>query len=92
VSIAGKENTKDYVFGRKFNGIPFCKTCGGHVYGILYGPPQAVVDRLPEAKREFVKKQLEVQPVNLRVMEGVEWSDLVINSTDEGTEGYVLAD
>lgn len=92
VSIIGKENSKDYTFGRAFNGTPFCKTCGSHVYTNLYGPPQHVVDRLPDAKKEFVRKQCEVQPINLRILDGVEWDELNVRRSDEGTEGYILDD
>ena len=92
MSITGKENTEDYKFGRKFNGTPFCKTCGGHVFCNLYGPPEAVVQRLSAAKQEMVKKQLEIQPVNLRALDGIEWSDLTIQTSDEGQEGYSVED
>lgn len=51
-----------------------------------------MIDRLPEAKKEFVKQQLEIQPVNLRVLDGVEWSELAVERMDEGTDGYVLED
>ncbi|KAF9881484.1 glutathione-dependent formaldehyde-activating gfa [Colletotrichum karsti] len=92
VTILGKENTQEYQFGRKFNGSPFCKTCGVHCFGNLYGPPQAIIDRLPEAKKDFVRNQLEIQPLNIRVFDDIEWSELDINWSNEGTEGYVLSE
>jgi hypothetical protein len=92
VSIVGRENTTVYRFGRKFNGYPFCKTCGVSCFGNLYGPSQDVVYRLPEAKKEFVRKQLRIQPVNIRTLDGVDWDGITINKSDEGTEGYVLSD
>ncbi|KAF0331916.1 glutathione-dependent formaldehyde-activating gfa [Colletotrichum asianum] len=92
VTIIGKDSTREYQFGRKFNGAPFCKICGVHCFGNLYGPPQSIVDRLPEAKKEFVRKQLEIQPLNVRVLNEVDWEELDIKWANEGTEGYALSD
>ncbi|KAI8211283.1 Centromere protein V [Colletotrichum sp. SAR 10_66] len=92
VTIVGKDRTQEYQYGRKFNGAPFCKTCGVHCFGNLYGPPQSIVDRLPEAKKEFVRKQLEIQPLNVRVLNEVDWEELDIKWANEGTEGYALSD
>lgn len=92
VTIVGKDRTQEYQYGRKFNGAPFCKTCGVHCFGNLYGPPQSIVDRLPEAKKEFVRKQLEIQPLNVRVLNEVDWEGLDIKWANEGTEGYALPD
>lgn len=60
----------------------------------LFGPPKEVVERLPEAKREFVRKQLDVRPVNVRCLEGVKekMKGLEVIRDDEGTEGYSLDD
>lgn len=92
VTLVGKENTTTYAFGRKFNEAPFCKTCGVACYGVPIGPPQEFVDKLPEAKKEFVEKQRRIQPLYVRVMDGVEWDDIHVEQSDEGTEGYVLSD
>lgn len=54
----------------------------------VYGPPQSVIDRLPEEKKEVVKKNLDVKPVNIRVLEGVDVKYLKIERLDEGTDGY----
>ncbi|CCF33092.1 hypothetical protein CH063_05349 [Colletotrichum higginsianum] len=92
VTLVGKDQTQDYKFGRGFNGSPFCRICGVHCFGNLYGPPEEVLARLPEAKQDFVRKQLEVQPLNIRVLDGVEWDRVDIKWKNEGTEGYVLED
>ncbi|TKW55792.1 hypothetical protein CTA1_4255 [Colletotrichum tanaceti] len=92
VTLAGKDQTQDYKFGRGFNGSPFCRICGVHCFGNLYGPPAEVVGRLPEATQEFVRKQLEIQPINIRVLDGVEWDKIDIKWKNEGTEGYFLDD
>ncbi|GKT59573.1 glutathione-dependent formaldehyde-activating enzyme [Colletotrichum tofieldiae] len=92
VTLVGKDQTQDYKFGREFNGSPFCRICGVHCFGNLYGPPKDIVARLPEAKQEFVRKQLEVQPLNIRVLDDVEWDRINIAWSNDGTEGYVLSE
>lgn len=92
VTIIGKENATTYAFGRKFNQAPFCKTCGVACYGVPIGPPQEVVDKLPEAKKEFVEKLRRIQPLYVRAIDGVEWDDIHVEQSDEGTEGYALPD
>ncbi|WYZ44982.1 hypothetical protein EsH8_VIII_000298 [Colletotrichum jinshuiense] len=92
VILVGKDHTHDYQFGRKFNGSPFCRTCGVHCFGNLYGPPKEIIARLPEAKQDFVRKQLEIQPLNIRVLDGVDWDRIDIKWSNEGTEGYKLGE
>ncbi|KAK1984765.1 glutathione-dependent formaldehyde-activating enzyme [Colletotrichum cereale] len=91
VTLSGKDQTQDYRFGRGFNGWPFCRTCGVHCFGNLYGPPAEIVARLPEARQEFVRRQLEIQPVNIRVLDGVEWDRINITWSNDGVVGYVLS-
>lgn len=81
---------KIYKFGRGFNGHPFCSACGVHTHQILYGPPQSVIDRLPPDRLAFVQKQLDIQPVNVRCLDGVNVAELAITRSDEGTDGYVI--
>ena len=38
----------------------------------------------------MVAKMLDMQPVNVRALEGVDLKKLKIVRSDEGTEGYVL--
>ncbi|OHX01173.1 glutathione-dependent formaldehyde-activating enzyme [Colletotrichum incanum] len=90
VTLVGNDQTQDYKFGREFNGSPFCRICGVHCFGNLYGPPKEILDRLSEARREFVRKQLEVQPLNIRVLDDVEWDRINITWSNDGTEGYIL--
>lgn len=92
VTILGKENTTPYGFGQKFNGWPFCKTCGVHCYGIAIGPPQELVDSWPEARQKMVEKIRRIQTVNIRTLHGVEWDQIKVERSDEGTEGYVVAE
>ena len=88
MTIVGKEKTTEYQFGQKFNGTPFCPICGVSAFQNLYGPPQELIDRLPEARRAIVAKKLRIQPVNLRCLDGVEWDRISIEKDDCGTEGY----
>ncbi|KAB5582894.1 hypothetical protein GE09DRAFT_1278227 [Coniochaeta sp. 2T2.1] len=88
VKVTGTEHLTDYRFGRKFMGHPFCRVCGVHVVTNAHGPPQDVVDQLPDGRREMVRKKLDVKPVNVMVLEGVDLSLMEVERTDEGTEGY----
>lgn len=83
-----------YTFSRGFNGHPFCKVCGCHVFMTLIGPPKEVVERMPEARKEMVRKLMDGRPVNVRCFEGSgveeEVRGLKVVRSDEGTEGYVV--
>jgi hypothetical protein len=57
----------------------------------LYGPPKEVVAGWPQARQDMVAKMLDIQPVNVRALEGVDLEELEIVRSDEGTEGYALA-
>jgi hypothetical protein len=66
------------------------------VFGNIYGPPMSIFDRLPAERKEkaleLYHKNMQLQPLNVRAMEGVNVSALKINRTDAGTEGYELDD
>jgi len=62
------------------------------VFGKVYGPPKHVVDSWSEARKAVYRKNMDIFPVNIRALEHVEWADLTINRSDEGTEGYSLDD
>ncbi|KAK1757777.1 Mss4-like protein [Echria macrotheca] len=94
VRIHGREHTFEYRYGSKFNGIAHCRTCGVVVFTNVYGPPLSVFDRLPAERKERALavywKNMALQPVNVRVLDGVDLGALTIQKTDEGAEGYVL--
>ena len=94
VRIHGRENTFEYLYGRKFNGAAHCKTCNILVFNNVYGPPISVFDRLPPERKEVVLaaywKNMAMQPLNVRALDDVEIGSLTVQRTDEGTEGYVL--
>ncbi|KAK3313321.1 hypothetical protein B0H66DRAFT_628999 [Apodospora peruviana] len=94
VKIHGREHTFEYLYGRKFNGTAHCKTCGVAVFSNVYGPPLSVFDSLPAERKERVmavyRKNMALQPLNVRAIDGLDIELLQIKRTDEGTEGYVL--
>ncbi|KAI0134084.1 glutathione-dependent formaldehyde-activating enzyme [Xylariales sp. AK1849] len=90
VTVTGTENTSVYAWGQKFGGNRFCKFCGVGIWGDLYGPPREVVATWPEARQKMVERKLQLQPLNVRALEEVEWDRINIERSDEGTEGYVV--
>lgn len=56
----------------------------------IHGPPKAVFDRLPEARRNALRGNFEILPVRVRLLDRVEWEELKVERSDEGTEGYVV--
>lgn len=90
VTLGGTEYATEYRFGRKFNGSPFCKFCSVNVYGNLYGPPPEAVEAMPQKAKDMVEHTLQLQPLNVRVLDGVEWGRIQVNKCDEGTEGYAI--
>jgi hypothetical protein len=66
------------------------------VFTDIYGPPISVFDKLPPERKEAAlrvyHKNMQLQPLNVRAMEGVDLSTLDIKRTDDGTKGYELED
>jgi hypothetical protein len=56
----------------------------------IHGPPKEVMESWPEARKELVRKNCELLPVNLKVLNDVEWKDLKITRTNEGAVGYTV--
>jgi hypothetical protein len=94
VKIYGREDTIEYLYGRKFNGTSYCKTCGITVFSNVYGPPLTTFDKLPHERKERAMavywKNMALQPLNARTIDGLDIGSLEIKRVDEGTEGYVL--
>lgn len=94
VRIVGREHTFEYIHGRRFGGAAHCKNCGVHIFGNIYGPDPAVFDKLPPERREIAlqvyHKNMALQPVNVRAIEGLDLKSMHIERTDCGTDGYVL--
>lgn len=79
-----------YKTGPGFSGARFCRRCGVRVWSDLYGPPAELVATWPEARQAVVRRKLRLRPLNVRVLDGVEWDRLNVLRSDEGTEGYVV--
>lgn len=74
--------------------VTHCKRCGVHVFTDIYGPPITVFDKLPPERKayalEVYHKNMSLQPLNLRAIEGLQLlsETININRSDQGTEGY----
>ncbi|KXJ86424.1 glutathione-dependent formaldehyde-activating enzyme [Microdochium bolleyi] len=94
VAISGRGNTFEYRYGQKFTGLSHCITCGVLVYKTVYGPPITIFDRLPAEMREralaVYYRNMSLQPLNVRTLDGIDTASLRIERNDEGTEGYEL--
>ncbi|WPG99105.1 Mss4-like protein [Acrodontium crateriforme] len=90
IAITGVENTTEYLFGRKFTGHRFCKTCGVPVYMKIYGPPKHIWERLPYDTQERLRPNLALVPLRVAILDNVDISSLSVERNDEGTTGYVL--
>jgi hypothetical protein len=90
VTIVDAKNTTSYQFGRKLVEHHFCKTCGVPLYMTVVGPPKEALDSWSEERKEMVKKKSGLCPINIRVLNDVEWDNLAIEKCNEGTEGYTI--
>ena len=71
VQVFGKENISSYQYG--YNRNRFCKTCGVPVdIEILVRPAELTQTWTPETL-EFFEKATRMHPVNVRILNGVEW-------------------
>jgi hypothetical protein len=53
-----------------------------------YGPP--VKDNWSEETGKMVKEKCDIASIRLAALEGVEWNELKVERSDEGTWGYVV--
>jgi hypothetical protein len=64
-----------YVFGPKFNEHKFCNNCGVSVY--IHKNEHIPEDEWKKRVKNTTQEEWrEMQPVNLRCFEGVEWEEL----------------
>jgi hypothetical protein len=73
LTIQGRDNVSLYKFGNKTWRKLFCKTCGVNV-GSEVNPDltEDEVAALPEVYRQFRSKHINTQPLNLRVVNGLD--------------------
>ena len=69
--MIGEENLTCYRFGLNEN--RFCKTCGVHVDLHIRGPPEEELKTWAESRRGFLEMALTHHPVNIRILDDVEW-------------------
>lgn len=73
VRIFGEENLTGYRYGHNSN--RFCKNCGVTIDIRVIGPPDEEVQTWDKEKLEYRDKVLQMHPVTLRILDGVEWKD-----------------
>jgi hypothetical protein len=54
----------------------------------VYGPP--VKDNWSEETRKMGKEKCDIASIRLAALEGVEWNELKMERSDEGSGGYVV--
>lgn len=87
VSITGTEHLSTYSFGRKFAEHCFCSHCGTATHIKILGPPKEIQNRWSDEVRERNKKNFDMMPITLRILDGVEWSALKVErDTDEASK------
>ncbi|KAK8052483.1 glutathione-dependent formaldehyde-activating enzyme [Apiospora rasikravindrae] len=95
VSIPASSSENSFAYGGRYGGgSSHCKTCGVFVFDEVVGPPISVFDNVSPERREHLlgvyHKNMSLQPLNVRCVEGVDLGSLDIQRLDEGTEGYTL--
>ncbi|KAM3451319.1 hypothetical protein NHJ6243_009617 [Beauveria neobassiana] len=96
VRILGRKDTFEYIHGKRYSGVSHCKDCGVYVFKNIYGPDPSVFDKLAPERRavvlEIYHKNMALQPVNVRTIEGLDLKSIKVERSDSGTDGYVLDD
>ncbi|KAI8962974.1 Mss4-like protein [Daldinia sp. FL1419] len=85
VTVVGAERMGYYSFGGGVWRKSFCRTCGVPVHNRIedYTPEQIL--QLPVEQQQWTRDHLDWSPVNLRVMDGVNLSELKIKRIDGST-------
>ncbi|KAH7107469.1 Mss4-like protein [Auriculariales sp. MPI-PUGE-AT-0066] len=78
VSSDHPDGLKEYMFGPHTLAHQFCGICGVPIAIRVVGPPKAAIDGMSEAGKAIVEKKLQIRPINLHVLDGVEWDSLKI--------------
>lgn len=82
VKVEGKDNLTNYLFGTKLFGKHFCKTCGIVLYNRIIPITEEEISQMPEGQANFVRGSLNMMPVNLRVINGLNVKDLNVTQFD----------
>ena len=87
VQVFGTENLLEYQHCYNLNRS--CKTCGVAVDILLKVPPEDSLEGTPEEKTKTLEYIKNVHPVNIRILEGVEWRDQPGDPEGEQVSGKV---
>ncbi|KAH8897493.1 glutathione-dependent formaldehyde-activating enzyme [Thozetella sp. PMI_491] len=96
VRIHGKEHTAEYMKAPSWDSKAFCRTCGVSMFANIYGPPEgeSFFNKVPEERREHVlgvyRKNMSMQPLQVRALDGIDIDSLQVTKKNTGTEGYEL--
>jgi hypothetical protein len=64
------------------------------VFSNIYGPDPSIFDKLPPERREkaleMYHKNMALQPLNVRTIEGLDLRSIKVERDNCGTEGYAL--
>jgi len=92
VSIIGAENTTSYKFGTKFQEHHVGRTCGVSVYIRVKEESDDGFETWPEKRKQKVRENQGKVPINIRVLNNIEWEQLKIERIDDGNEGHFRTD
>lgn len=68
----------------------FCNICGTGTHSRVLGPPKHIQDNWSSEIRAENAKNFDVLPVNLRILEGVEWDELKVKRDDKADGDYFV--
>ncbi|EIN14567.1 hypothetical protein PUNSTDRAFT_118027 [Punctularia strigosozonata HHB-11173 SS5] len=71
-----------YQFARKFLEHKFCSICGVSTHVKVIGPPPEIVAKMSDAGKEQARQMVAIMPVNLRILDGVEWEEIKISDSE----------
>lgn len=78
VHIRNPNNLKVYQFGLKYVEHCFCSECGVAVFLQPVGPPSEELETWSEERKKQLEAMLVLNPLNLHVLDGVEWEELKV--------------
>lgn len=94
MNVKDDSQLKIYQFGRKFLEHVFCGTCGVPVFIRVLGPPVEVIAKMPDHAKAHAAEMVKIMPVNLHILDGVEWDTLNVTKTQgkDQPPKYVVED
>ena len=85
--MVGEDNLTRYRYGSNDN--RFCKTCGIYVDLQIERPPEEKMQDWPDSMRERLEGFVKMHPVNIRILDGVEWKGQPGETEGEDVPGKV---